>query len=340
MLLKIYDKSFVGIKESGLGFLTPYGTDEASLNRQNTVKRWCESGRDSKNPKYKVVENKYASGFKILHDVKRNTENVVWRILDPNGYELELSSPNVEHIIQTCTITKGLIKEKLLWARNKAQNYLLPEGSEYAKTAVRLSDSNATKIDVNDIRVGETVYLANEKTGIYVGVFYILPKLDINWPSYYMRVANVCLDAKRTFVFRVVGDDSYRKYYTYASKPTIRKRLDEKLQSPKRLANAFKSDTMTMAESARIFDTKPKILKDTFRAEVTDDVTEYSVDKDGVLYYIGRNEPVILNPVTLNRKKTSDWNINLTRTHGSAKILNGENCNFVVDTSEGEKIIL
>ena len=69
-------------------------------------------------------------GFKISNNVIRrySTSNVLWRVEDPRGFELEIASENLNYLIQEQGIAKdGLIEARCVWVRVGANNYLIPE---------------------------------------------------------------------------------------------------------------------------------------------------------------------------------------------------------------------
>lgn len=64
----------------------------------------------------RVLDNVPLSGFKILNSVSRcSTSNKLWRVLDPRGFELELSTACMEEIMLNTTIEKGLIHGECIW---------------------------------------------------------------------------------------------------------------------------------------------------------------------------------------------------------------------------------
>lgn len=137
--LKFFDKYYVGLRKesdrdtdvSVLGFATPYANDKAFESRKETVDAWTkwrckETGAMSPI----TIDNTAQYGFKIIDTVTRYRGNKKFRIYDPRGFELEISAYNLFDIINTTTISKGVIAAPMLWARNKAENYLIAQDSE------------------------------------------------------------------------------------------------------------------------------------------------------------------------------------------------------------------
>jgi len=68
----------------------------------------------------RVVDNVPLNGFKIQKSVSRySTSNKLWRILDPRGYEFEISTGCFEEIVLNTTIINGVIQDKCVWIGNK-----------------------------------------------------------------------------------------------------------------------------------------------------------------------------------------------------------------------------
>lgn len=72
-------------------------------------------------PQPVILKNEPLDGFKIQKFVSRySTSNKLWRILDPRGFELEISTASLEEIIANSDIEKGgIIKSKCVWLSNK-----------------------------------------------------------------------------------------------------------------------------------------------------------------------------------------------------------------------------
>jgi len=68
-----------------------------------------------------VYDNAPMRGFKIENSVSRySTSNKLWRILDPRGFELEISTACLETIIMSADIKKGgEIDAPCSWMSNK-----------------------------------------------------------------------------------------------------------------------------------------------------------------------------------------------------------------------------
>jgi hypothetical protein len=67
-----------------------------------------------------VITNEPLTGFKVTTSVTRSsTANKFWRILDPRGFELEISTANMEELLMTCAIAKGEFIGQYMWDYGK-----------------------------------------------------------------------------------------------------------------------------------------------------------------------------------------------------------------------------
>ncbi len=67
-----------------------------------------------------IVANIPMEGFKIQRSVSRySTSNKLWRILDPRGFELEITTGTMEDLILGGEIKNGLIVGPCIWSTAK-----------------------------------------------------------------------------------------------------------------------------------------------------------------------------------------------------------------------------
>ena len=148
--MNFFDKMYVGFQRGRydkdenprlLGFAVPYDTTKASKKRQETVDRWRQ-----KDIEPRVLENKPTRGFKLLQVVSRHsTSNKLFRVVDPRGFELEISADNLLDIALASTIVKGEIIEECVWASNNGV-YLMPSSDERYVLHSKQSKGQGTKI--------------------------------------------------------------------------------------------------------------------------------------------------------------------------------------------------
>ena len=193
-LFKIFSKLYVGFQSHGenqplLGFAAPYEDNAAGKKRMATVDSWARPGSDyvkQADGKYetiqregiptKIVDNVPVAGFKIADDIRRTYwggGNVVWRVLDPRGYELEISSANLSRIIDSVGLSKGgEIPVKCVWGRLGPQNILIPEGSDLwdktLKDAEKMKELSAS-VGKNGYSPGDIVITKSGAKKVYLG---------------------------------------------------------------------------------------------------------------------------------------------------------------------------
>ena len=207
----IPDKYYVTIQyrndastESGLlGFASPYTKDAAFEKRRSTQESWAYGGGNSfiireddsiiATPggtldKFVlfatkcfpiIVKNEPLAGFEIAKSVRRSgwsgSGNVVWRLADPRGFELEISSDNFAKVIDCCTMINGIIQEQCVWGRDGGKNILLPITSEPYQVAFAQTSLIKNKVSFKDVKIGDHVTLIDKskssghRDGIYMG---------------------------------------------------------------------------------------------------------------------------------------------------------------------------
>ena len=132
-------------------------------------------------------------GFEVAKSVRRSgwsgSGNVVWRVADPRGFELEISSDNFARVIDCTTIENGKILGKCLWGRDGGKNILLPELSEPYQEAVKLTVKTNTKISLKDVQIGDTVEILSTKVPAadlvcqYLGKYFFLDVTQLDNPG-------------------------------------------------------------------------------------------------------------------------------------------------------------
>lgn len=188
-MIYIPTEHYVGIQQQNLsspellGFITPYANDAAFAKRKDTIDRWVD-GYQNRLPKghpqrfTRILKNELSEGFEISRSVRRygwNGGNVVWRIIDPRGFELEISSANFASIINCTVIDNGVIKGRCIWGRDGAANILLPENSEPYQEAIKLTTLRKTTLVPNKQLVsGMKIQLQSGIQATYLGKFYCI----------------------------------------------------------------------------------------------------------------------------------------------------------------------
>jgi len=195
--IKLPTQLYVGLKTQHygesrvpLGFATPYEPNTPAYEkRKGTVDFWCRSDNYTWDPETRkniqnpipdpvIIDNTVPlTGFKIADSVRRvywGGGNVVWRIEDPRGFELEISSSNFAKIIDCTTIVNGEIMMSCVWGRDKSQNVLLPTNSDPYQEAAENTSRIGQKVPLKDVSIGDRIILKNGTEGIYAGAVNVV----------------------------------------------------------------------------------------------------------------------------------------------------------------------
>lgn len=191
-----------------LGFMTPDGTDAAAKKRKESVDKWATPYHYGNQPKPETVpsvtyENKPMVGFKLSREVRRYASfgngNVKWRIEDPRGFELEISSANFAQVLMLCTMERGEIQEQLIWGRLGSENVLVPVDSDAYRAAQINTARVAKKVKPSEVKLGDKVIMQNGDEGVFYGYFFLAHA------SYSYRGINQNFGDKKRFLFKVTS---------------------------------------------------------------------------------------------------------------------------------------
>lgn len=184
--IKIPEAHYVGFQKRSsdtvpLGFMTPDGTDKAAQKRKATVDTWAKghsyyADKEQVLPS-KTFENKPLTGFRIGRTVIHGgwgATHSKWRIEDPRGFELEITSGNLSQIIDCTTIENGEILEKCIWGRLGAENVLVPINSDAYKTATENTKRIKSSASIKDLKIGHHITLKNGTEALYYGRWYVV----------------------------------------------------------------------------------------------------------------------------------------------------------------------
>jgi hypothetical protein len=166
--------------ELPLAFMTEDGTDKAAEKRKESVQSWVNGNSYSRNGEKKIAtfrsyDNKPLVGFRLGRSIRRYSSwgsgNVKWRIEDPRGFELEISSPNMAQIAASCVLQNGEILDECIWARLKGDNVLVPVSSELYQAVLRNQTRLETRVKPSQCERGDHIVLQNGTEGMYLGKF-------------------------------------------------------------------------------------------------------------------------------------------------------------------------
>jgi hypothetical protein len=175
--IKIPEKHYVGLvkrqtEKIPLGFITPWGEDSAAKKRIATVDSWSKQRyRGDLALPAMVIDNVPMSGFKMTTDIRSSSYGGVdkWRIEDPRGFELEITSHNLAQLLSVGMIDRGEIADTCVWAREGQNNVLLSTSTDEYKAAVKNTEVAAMAASWKDVKIGNTVLLQNNVTGVWLG---------------------------------------------------------------------------------------------------------------------------------------------------------------------------
>jgi hypothetical protein len=170
-----------------LGFATPHEDNAQGRKRQTTVDSWAKHGFPHGVPalQAKLINNELAEGFKVTDDIKRTYYgggNVVFRIEDPRGFELEIQAQNLMTIIRLVGINEGgVIPGKCCWGRDGANNILIHESSEEYKTARLAAETikPLAGLEKSKFGPGDKVVLTNGLETTYLGRYWFTSKSQV-----------------------------------------------------------------------------------------------------------------------------------------------------------------
>jgi hypothetical protein len=166
-----------------------------------------------------IIDNVPVEGFQIAKSVRRyggwgGSGNVLWRLADPRGFELEIGSENFARIVDCTTIVNGVIQGKCVWGREAGKNLLLPESSEPYQAAAALTAKVNTKVSLKDVQIGDTVDLlisGEERTKYqYLGKYFLLQRDELDHANS-DRVTWYTFNKLQTerYIFKSTDDGSY-----------------------------------------------------------------------------------------------------------------------------------
>lgn len=175
---KVYNselRKYETVDNSLLGFAT-YVDAKGVLRKEHSWESW----RD-KTISAKTFENKPLTNFSIGNVKKRSTDwfgsgRHVWRVLDPRGFELEITSENLQAIIDQCDINSGVIDGELIWVWSPAGKMaLIPVESEDYKAATEFTKiTKAKAISKKDYGSGDMVMTSKGDVVQFIGEYFVL----------------------------------------------------------------------------------------------------------------------------------------------------------------------
>lgn len=190
-VIKLPNKHYVGLvkrEESNLplGFMTVWGTDPAAVKRMATVDEWSNRGYASQIKLTPMtLDNIPMIGFKLGGDIRTTNYggHDKWRIEDPRGFELEITSGNLAQLIAYGTVEHGEILDECVWAREGSNNVLINVNTQEYKSAIAATKIANSTTSWKNVKIGNSVVLQNGVQGQYLGKFAVMYRLIYGDPA-------------------------------------------------------------------------------------------------------------------------------------------------------------
>ena len=229
--------------------------------------------RDKKIPVVEI-DNVSSSGFQITDVTKRSSDwfgsgRSVFKIRTPQGYLVEISSENLFEITQNCSIEKGLIKEKCVWAWQGVKKALIPIESKFYKEVI----DNTNLLKLTDLDLKDLIPMTNyevltkgkKETLLYLGKYeFKANKIERIWPD---RIE----DSRLFFQGKskeVIGEEVVKTTYMFAKdledgyidlisilKPVIKSAVNLKpFKERKYFSNILNSISKSRKISSKVFE--------------------------------------------------------------------------------------
>lgn len=289
--------------ESGLlGFASPYTKDAAFEKRRATQESWAyggygtqfdigEDGSILPNDNAKIdrftlfatkcypiiTDNELVEGFEVSKSVRRSggwggSGNIVWRIADPRGFELEISSENFARVVDCTTIENGKILGKCLWGREGPKNILLPEASDVYQEAVKTTTKVNTKISLKDVQVGDIVeimstkVLADDLVCQFFGKYYFLSAEQLGGDYHYGGTGkfSFCHSQSDKYLFK---SEKTGKYFVLSTPKVVD--IITKIGTPLNKEDVAREVTAKMSQIFKIEDELEAVIVSATKIDLT-----------------------------------------------------------------------
>lgn len=206
--IKIPTKVYVGFQnrpssdDVPLGFMTPWGEDEAARKRIATVDNWARGYGNTEKVEPVTLNNIPMTGFRISRAVRRSggwgSSNATFvRVEDPRGFELEISVQNLLMLMDNNITQDAEIIQECIWGRDGGNNILLAVNSQPYLDATENTRRSASRVSAKEVKPGFEVTLENGDRGFYYGIVNAILKKD----------GNLHLSAKRYHLMRIKNAD-------------------------------------------------------------------------------------------------------------------------------------
>jgi hypothetical protein len=172
-MLNISKQIYVGWDSAALKHDSLYEAEVIPLGESPQEKKKLNQFVLKNNTLYEH-DNVPLPGFTLYDVNKKNwgSPDSTWVVIDPRGFLVRITQDNMAMILKVSGITEGLIQQQCIWAREDSATALslVPISSKLYAEAVSNTELLETKVDIKDVKIGDTVLLQNKLKGTYLGV--------------------------------------------------------------------------------------------------------------------------------------------------------------------------
>jgi hypothetical protein len=168
--ISIVTQNDAALHTSPLSYLVQADGEHTKEYESNikSAKQWAVGWQ--KEAKVYTFENFPTNGFKIAAIATRySTSNKFYRIIDPRGFQLEISTANLLEIVQTGEIAYGEIIGKYVWVKSTRDYLCSVNHPEYKRWLNPPAKEKSKTLDIGDL-----VVLPNDGEALYIGKKYML----------------------------------------------------------------------------------------------------------------------------------------------------------------------
>lgn len=224
-MIKIYDRIWTiqgASREDGLSYMCQYeedseGTPKSNIEKMQTTGRnwarcrehkvykkrsdatqdWHYEYDENGNPivlyvqpaqegSEAIYENKPTVGFYIGDSVERwSTSNKLFRVTDPRGFTVEVSTGNISTLLHHCSVINGVVQEECLWGRDGSNHVLLPVNSKPYLETLKKMDQLENVIPFKDLKPGDWVRMFEDgREYCYMG------RIKMKWEATFSKHAS------------------------------------------------------------------------------------------------------------------------------------------------------
>lgn len=100
-----------------LAFASGYRPDNKKCCEKNDKQlSWSQGWNKEDDLEPLILDNTPLEGFKLgTISTRYSTQNKLFRVLDPRGFELEISAQNLLELLEGGTVAKGVFKGEFIW---------------------------------------------------------------------------------------------------------------------------------------------------------------------------------------------------------------------------------